>query len=67
MASGEGVSRRGRVSVRFTDAVPPWLDEYLALTKKTRIISGTKGSLQNKKGLLFVSLGQGGGEDLKNP
>ena len=42
MASGEGVSRRGRVSVRFTDAVPPWIDEYLILTKKTLIVSGVK-------------------------
>ena len=37
VASRDGVSRRGRVAVRFTDAVPPWIVEYLVVTKKTRI------------------------------
>ena len=41
MASGESVSFSGRVSVRFTDAVPSWIDEYLVVNKKTRISSGT--------------------------
>ena len=42
MASGECVSFRGRVSVIFIDAVPRWIDEYLVVNKKTRIVSGTK-------------------------
>ena len=42
VASSESVARHGRVSVKFTDVVPRWIDEYLVVTKKTRIASGTK-------------------------